>query len=95
MNEREIRREKQMKDKRMAKKKTGREEHLTPEGQEAAAIEAPGEDWIPVAGAVVVSEKKEHILTSHQVAEDRRETEEVVHLGNVTNQDFVSGPEGL
>ncbi|XP_063867225.1 mucin-2-like [Scylla paramamosain] len=70
------------------------DEHLTPEGQEGAAIEAPGEDWIPVGGAVVVSEKKEHILTSHQVAEDRRETEEVVHLGNVTNQEVEDHKEG-
>ena len=61
-------------------------QHLTPEGQKGAALEPPGEDWVPVPGAVVVSEKKEHILTSHQVAEDKRETEEVVHLGDVSNQ---------
>lgn len=61
-------------------------QHLTPEGQEGAALEAPGEDWVPVGGAVVVSEKKEHIVNSHQVAENRKETEEVVHVGDVSNQ---------
>lgn len=41
---------------------------------------------MPVGGAVVVSEKKEHIVNSHQVAENRKETEEVVHVGDVSNQ---------
>lgn len=70
------------------------DEHLTPEGQEGGADEAPGPDWVPVPGAVVVSEKKEHILTSHQVAENKRETEEVVHLGDVTNQEVEDHAEG-
>ncbi|KAG0697759.1 hypothetical protein GWK47_026225 [Chionoecetes opilio] len=62
------------------------DENLKPEGQEGGTELAPREDWVPVGGAVVVSEKKEHILTSHQVAENKRETEEVVHLGDVTNK---------
>ncbi|KAK4291782.1 hypothetical protein Pmani_035413, partial [Petrolisthes manimaculis] len=60
--------------------------NLKPEGQEGGADEPPGEDWLPVGGAVVVSEKTEHILNSHQVAENKRETEEVVHCGDVTNK---------
>lgn len=61
-------------------------QHVTPEGQEGGADEPPGEGWVQVPGAVVVSEKTEHIVNSHQVAENRREEEEVTHCGDVTNQ---------
>lgn len=59
---------------------------MTPEGQEGGADDPPGEGWVQVPGAVVVSEKTEHIVNSHQVAENRREEEEVTHCGDVTNQ---------
>ncbi|XP_063590169.1 uncharacterized protein LOC134767048 [Penaeus indicus] len=62
------------------------DEHVTPEGQEGGADDPPGEGWVQVPGAVVVSEKTEHIVNSHQVAENRREEEEVTHCGDVTNQ---------
>ncbi|KAK8736537.1 hypothetical protein OTU49_005059 [Cherax quadricarinatus] len=63
------------------------DETLTPEGQPKELEAPPGEEWVPVGGAVIVSEKKEHIVNSHQVAENRRETEEITHLGDVTNQE--------
>lgn len=63
-----------------------RPQHVTPEGQEGGADDPPGEGWVQVPGAVVVSEKTEHIVNSHQVAENRREEEEVTHCGDVTNQ---------
>ncbi|KAK7085461.1 hypothetical protein SK128_019164 [Halocaridina rubra] len=62
------------------------DEHLTPEGQEGGHDDPPGEGWLAVGGAVVISEKTEHITNSHQVAENRRETEEVTHCGDVTNK---------
>ncbi|XP_047497967.1 flocculation protein FLO11-like isoform X2 [Penaeus chinensis] len=70
------------------------DEHVTPEGQEGGADDPPGEGWVQVPGAVVVSEKTEHIVNSHQVAENRREEEEVTHCGDVTNQEVVDHVEG-
>lgn len=70
------------------------DEHLTPEGQDGRALAPPGEDWVPVGGAVVVSEKTEHIVNSHQVAENKRETEEVTHCGDVTNQEVEDHVDG-
>ncbi|XP_068214705.1 serine/arginine repetitive matrix protein 1-like [Palaemon carinicauda] len=70
------------------------DEHLTPEGQEGGADEPPGEGWVPIGGAIVVSEKTEHITNSHQVAENKREMEEVMHCGDVTNKEVEDHVEG-
>ena len=37
-------------------------------------------------GAVIVSEKVQSTTNSHQVVEDSKETEEVQHCGDVTNE---------
>jgi hypothetical protein len=45
--------------------------------------EPVGAGWVPIPGAVIVSERKERVTNTKEERHDQFETEQVDHLGDI------------
>lgn len=55
-------------------------------GDEDGVVALPPEGWVAIPGAVIVREKHEKKSNTRDETNERLETEEVHHLGPITNE---------
>ncbi|KAI9561408.1 hypothetical protein GHT06_012365 [Daphnia sinensis] len=69
---------------------TKREEHTEKTGgdEDGTVATLPPEGWVAIPGAVIVREKHEKKSNTRDEIDERLETEEVHHLGHLTNQEL-------